>query len=294
MQTYSPYKQHLGAIIPNAILECTELTSTEKLVWARLAQFCGHKSYCWPSQDAVASAVGISVVQAKKVLRSMHDKQFIHIENPEGFDRVTHRTNRYHMIWHPILQDAGNVRDLTDGIAESSQDDTPRGIPEDTSEVSQRIPPRGIPEDTSSVRESDEESQGEDSVGTSEDRRPRRTAIEPKKRQSELKEHPRWTQFARTLASAIAIRHKVNYTSKIGQWALAFYQLHKTDGVPCNDIRDVLDWYAKAFVENADPYLPVCESGRAFREKWAKLLNAKARSEGVKAGRKKTDYSKGW
>lgn len=115
-QTFSPYKKFQGVFIPNAILEYKEISSSAKLVWGKLAQYCGKKNFCWPSQEALAEDIGLSVSYIQKILSELIDHQFIRKNNPQGKDKLSHKTNRYQILWHFVFEedDSGFRKPLYD------------------------------------------------------------------------------------------------------------------------------------------------------------------------------------
>lgn len=92
--------------------------------------------------------------------------------------------------------------------------------------------------------------------------------------------HPRYKSLAKCLAEAIASKHKVNCTSKLGDWARELSKMHTVDGVSNSELRLTMRWYCQAYREQV-AFLPICDSGRAFRQKYVKVRAAMTRA-GVK------------
>jgi uncharacterized phage protein (TIGR02220 family) len=97
---FNPYRMFVGAFIPNAIMEHPGLTSSAKLLWARLALFAGEKGYCWPSQETLADSIGVSVRTVRTILRELVEQGFIQARKPEGMDKVAHKTTVYEFLFH--------------------------------------------------------------------------------------------------------------------------------------------------------------------------------------------------
>ena len=70
----NPYQIFVGAFIPNCIMQSTQLTPSEKLVYARLNQFAGKNGKCYPSQTLLAEEVGLKVDTVQKILKSLENK----------------------------------------------------------------------------------------------------------------------------------------------------------------------------------------------------------------------------
>ena len=104
MKFFNPYKNFVGSFIPNCLLQYRELSSSAKLLWARLAQYAGENGYCYPSQQTLADELGLSERQVRNLLQELETKQFIYRETPQGQDKVFHKTTRYYFILHPIFE----------------------------------------------------------------------------------------------------------------------------------------------------------------------------------------------
>ena len=95
---YSPYKIFEGIFIPNSLVSYSGIGHGEKICLGRLHRYCLRKTYCWPSQEELATELGVSV-------RTVHE----YISNLEGagFIRVIQRglgmPNVYEMIENEVL-----------------------------------------------------------------------------------------------------------------------------------------------------------------------------------------------
>lgn len=100
---YNPYKLFVGSFIPNWLLQCSAISSTAKLCYARLAQYAGEKGYCYPSQAQLAQEIGIGVRQVIRVLKELENKGFIEVEKPQNKDKLRHFRNKYYFITNQYL-----------------------------------------------------------------------------------------------------------------------------------------------------------------------------------------------
>jgi hypothetical protein len=103
---FSPYMMFIGSFIPNALMEYTEISSSAKLLWARLAQNAGRGGVCYPAQSTLAKELGISSRWIQKCLGQLVEKKFIRIIYPKGTKKLFHKTCRYHFLWHVIFENA--------------------------------------------------------------------------------------------------------------------------------------------------------------------------------------------
>ena len=104
-EPFNPYRVFLGSFLPNALLRYDGLSSTDKLVWARLAQYAGERGYCYPSYDQLAQELGISSRSAIRSVDHLIKERFIAKieENRGGAGRV----NLYRFLFHECLDQGG-------------------------------------------------------------------------------------------------------------------------------------------------------------------------------------------
>ncbi|MBN2120686.1 MAG: helix-turn-helix domain-containing protein [Candidatus Omnitrophica bacterium] len=146
-EKFNPWKMFVGSFIPNVLMQSKEVTATEKLCWARLAQYAGKEGKCFPAQEELAKKLGISEAQVKRIIKSLVKKGFLTKERPTGQERLSHRTTLYQFIWHPLFECqndtcGGSVDDTLQGV----MDDTSRGSAGDTCNT-KRIITKRINED---------------------------------------------------------------------------------------------------------------------------------------------------
>ncbi len=76
-KVFNPYKLFVGSFLPNCLLRYDGISSTAKLVWARLAQYAGESGTAYPAQSTLAAEVGLSRRQVCDVLKELEAKGFI-------------------------------------------------------------------------------------------------------------------------------------------------------------------------------------------------------------------------
>lgn len=99
-QPFNPYKLFIGSFIPNALLRFTGLSSTAKLVWARLAQYAGENGVAFPKITSLAEEIGLSESQAQRLLNELEKKDFIRRIKPTGPQRLQHLPDSYVFLFH--------------------------------------------------------------------------------------------------------------------------------------------------------------------------------------------------
>lgn len=114
MRIINPYKMFQGAFIPNALMEWRGLSQSAKLMWARLAQYAGKDGKCYPKIETLGEEIGISRVQAKRVIKELQDSSLILVKHASGKARLMHKTSEYYFLDHPVFR--GGVFDTSGGI----------------------------------------------------------------------------------------------------------------------------------------------------------------------------------
>lgn len=98
----NPYRLFNGAIVPNCILQCRELTQSAKLMLARMFQFSGKDGSCFPSIELLGQEIGIKKRQAQTVIKELERFGLIEIIRPRGKEKLHHKCNRYFFVNHKI------------------------------------------------------------------------------------------------------------------------------------------------------------------------------------------------
>lgn len=118
-QPFNPYKLFIGSFIPNALLRFTGLSSTAKLVWARLAQYAGENGVAFPKISSLAEEIGLSESQAQRLLNELVKKDFIRRIKPTGSQRLQHLPDSYVFLFHQCFAShlcvSGPSMDATSG-----------------------------------------------------------------------------------------------------------------------------------------------------------------------------------
>ena len=70
----------VGSFIPNWILKSKDLTSSDKLVYARLSQYAGKDGECFPKQETIAEECGMSERTVGISIKNLIEHKFIEIE----------------------------------------------------------------------------------------------------------------------------------------------------------------------------------------------------------------------
>lgn len=87
----------------------------------------------------------------------------------------------------------------------------------------------------------------------------------------------KYLPFANRLKDIVQMKKNIKVSTKsVNAWANTFRQLHEIDGVKRKRIRQVLSWYSQHYM---DDFVPVAESGAAFRSKFFRIEDAIERHE---------------
>lgn len=67
----NPYKMFVGSVIPNWLMRNRELSSSDKLVYARLAQYAGKDGECFPKQETIADECGMNISTVNTSIKTL-------------------------------------------------------------------------------------------------------------------------------------------------------------------------------------------------------------------------------
>jgi hypothetical protein len=94
-------------LIPDAILKEPTLSAGVRLLWVMLAQYQGERVECFPSQEMLALALGVSVRQLQTFLNEL--KNYTRGDPPEPFplievkrvwvEKERKTRNIYNLLW---------------------------------------------------------------------------------------------------------------------------------------------------------------------------------------------------
>lgn len=103
-EAFNPYKRFIGSFIPNCLLRYDGLTPSEKLCYARLAQYAGENGHAYPAIKTLAKEIAIGKRQVINLLKSLEKKGFLRIVHRRGTDKVN-ETNVYIFLHHEVFDD---------------------------------------------------------------------------------------------------------------------------------------------------------------------------------------------
>lgn len=101
---FNPFRLFVGSFLPEWLMQLEELNSSDKLVWAKLAQYAGENGKCFPKQDSIAKACGMSLRTVVKSIGKLEELKYIKITKPKGTDKWNHLGNRYEFICNKTIQ----------------------------------------------------------------------------------------------------------------------------------------------------------------------------------------------
>lgn len=117
-EAFNPFSLFDGALVPSEVLRWTDVTPSEKLVFARLMQFAGGKGKAWPSIERIAEEVALSVPQARRCVSVLETKGLIRRVARSG------RSNEFEFLWHTIYEQEPHSPKIA--VPRSSMSDLPQ------------------------------------------------------------------------------------------------------------------------------------------------------------------------
>lgn len=105
-QAYNPYRQFVGAWIPNWLLRRKEVSDYAKLVFARLCQYAGESGRCVPHQKTIATETGKTERTVQRAIEELVKVGLIQVERQEE----GRKGNRYFFIWHKWIEEDHDIR----------------------------------------------------------------------------------------------------------------------------------------------------------------------------------------
>jgi len=109
-QVFNPYRLFVGSFIPNCLMRYQGISSSSKLIWARLAQYAGDGGIAYPRQVTLAAEVGISDRAVRMCLTELVEKGFLRVNKPGSGDRINGGSDRYEFLFHPCFNGSGDHR----------------------------------------------------------------------------------------------------------------------------------------------------------------------------------------
>ena len=113
-EIFSPYKQFLGFVVPNWLARRTKISHGAKLCYGRLVQYNGRDGRCNPRESVLASELGVSERQCRRLLAQLQRHGLIAIRQ-----RGLRLSNSYSFLKHAWM----------DGFRPDANDRPDRPIP---------------------------------------------------------------------------------------------------------------------------------------------------------------------
>jgi len=92
---FNPYKMFVGSFIPAWLESRREITSSAKLVYARLARYAGENGRAFPRQETLADELGLSVSMVRSALRELREFNLV-----RSHQRGLNQSNEYSFLVH--------------------------------------------------------------------------------------------------------------------------------------------------------------------------------------------------
>jgi len=127
-----------GAYVPFHVLSCTDITSSDKLVYAVISGLSSERGWCWASNETIAKKVCLKKDSVSKIISKLVEKKFVkrrEIRDERG-EIVERRLSINHII-APTLSDF---------------DENPIGLKSDTSSIKLRISIEDEIEDSNNIK----------------------------------------------------------------------------------------------------------------------------------------------
>lgn len=230
MKLINPYKMFQGAFIPNALMECRELSQSAKLLWARLAQYAGQDGRCFPAIETLGEDIGLSRSMAKKVVKELVDFRLIMVRHANGKDRLMHKTSEYFFLDHEIFHDHKIV--TSGGSKNGPSGRTVNG-------PSKEGPKMDRPIEENQLRES-----GLSSSSSGQENCPDGGEEKPKKYHGTVEDY----ELAQRIYKAVLIVNQTIKEPNWPRWANSIRLMREQDGRTHESIWHVFDW------ANRDPF----------------------------------------
>lgn len=96
-EPFNPHGLFTGVFVPDAILSCKSLSSTEKLVLCRLYRYAHKKGYAYVTHAQLAHEFNLSKRQVIRVLANLESQKFIETKHQSGSHNI------FYLLFHEIL-----------------------------------------------------------------------------------------------------------------------------------------------------------------------------------------------
>lgn len=98
-ETFNPYCMFNGVFIPDAIYSYKSISSTAKLLYARLCKYKGESGEAFPSVATLAEELGMHVRQVFCILKTLEEEKFIRRKPRPGTSSI------YEFLWHKCFEE---------------------------------------------------------------------------------------------------------------------------------------------------------------------------------------------
>jgi len=104
-QPFNPRGMFRFLMIPDAIARCKDIKAFDKLLYGKIAEYMGQHEECWPAQKTLADGLGVNVRLVNEGIKRLAEYRLLGMQAPEGKARLEHKTARYQLLWHELLED---------------------------------------------------------------------------------------------------------------------------------------------------------------------------------------------
>ena len=124
-EIYNPWRVFVGSFIPNAVLRCSYLSPTSKLIFGRLCQYAGENGQSYPTYSTLGHEVGIERRQAIRAVKELENFGLIRAIGRSRSDGGS-TSNIYVFLWHGIFSGEDSLHpDVSNDTGGSVKNVTP-------------------------------------------------------------------------------------------------------------------------------------------------------------------------
>jgi len=116
----NPYRLFTGSLVPNWLLERTEVSQGAKLAYARLSQHAGKNGFAWPKRETLAAELGVTPRQIDRYLKELDAHRLVEVERL-GLTKA----NRYRFRMHEWMSTFESTSMSTQESTDTSSQDSP-------------------------------------------------------------------------------------------------------------------------------------------------------------------------
>jgi len=128
---FNPYRIFIGSFIPNCLMSYPKVSSSAKLLWARLAQYAGREGSCFPSQEELARQLGVSKRTVVNLVNELTAERLIAVKKMGMTEKLQKSSNRYFFLWHKVFEEGLRDRAFVEVVEDqpNSEKVSPLGRP---------------------------------------------------------------------------------------------------------------------------------------------------------------------